>query len=390
MSAHAKLSPSGASRWMNCPGSIEASKQYPSTSSIYADEGTFAHELASESLIYEWPAAHMIGVRSPCGRFTVDAEMAKHVQTYLDVVDNLANGADWRYVEHRVTLFRDLWGTADAVIVGGDTWHVVDLKYGQGVLVDVEDNPQLMIYALAALKTLKRDHGVPKDIWVHIVQPRHPQGGHTSQRWPVKKLLRWKADVLIPAVRAARRGTKRLAAGHWCKFCPAGPSCPEIHRAAMQTAASVFSDVPPEVRGPVRPEDLTPDQLGQILALLPTVEEWIKHLRANALDRMLGGQPVPGMKLVKTSPHRRWADPDEALETLAKIVDRKDIMTPSTLKSPAQIEKLLGADAKVVLSSLVETPEGRLTLAPESDRRKAATTLPTFEPINTQESNGET
>jgi hypothetical protein len=376
---------------MSCPGSIVLSADIPNESSEYADEGTFAHDVAADALNYDLPAKHYLDNVSECGRFRVDAEMAAHIQTYLDVVRCLVDDApitSATYVETKVRLFKDVWGTADAVVVSDDDWHIVDLKYGQGVLVNVEDNPQLMIYALAALSTLRHVHGTPKHIWLHVVQPRHSQGGHSSQCWNVKRLLNWKYEVLVPAVRRVRRGSKVMSAGDWCRFCPARQSCPEIHRASVEAAQSVFSDVPAlreEISGPIKPEDLTPDQLGEVLKVLPTVETWIKSLRANALARLESGQTVPGYKLVRTSPHRRWTDEATALAELAKMHDYTELVA---LKSPAKVEKLLDKQHRKVVGSLVEKPEGKLSLALESDRRKAATPLLPFDPVDENVKNG--
>ena len=393
MTAHAKLSPSASHRWLNCPGSLILSEQFPNQSSRFADEGTFAHDLAAQCLEEGRHPMKHLGVRS--GDFVCDEEMAEHIQTYVDVVNGLMDletTADFvpaLMVEERVKILQNLWGTADAIILGHDDLHVVDLKYGAGVLVEVEDNPQLMIYALGALRSLK-DPDAIRNVHIHVVQPRHALGGHSVTTMSRQDLLNWRDEVLMPTVERIRAKDSTLCSGEWCRWCPAASSCPEIHRVSMETAQSVFGDTPEtpavvqQAAGPIRAEDLTPDQLGQILAVLPTVEDWIKSMRANAFERLRNGTAVPGYKLVRTAPHRKWTDEGKAFEAAAKLTD--DPLQLVKLKSPAQVEKILGRNGKDMVSSLVEKPEGQLTLASEKDRRKAATVLPAFSPIEDDES----
>jgi hypothetical protein len=390
MTTHAKLSPSGSHRWMNCPGSLRFRE---TESSRFADEGTFAHDIAARALLDGRSPWAYLGVKSEDGRFTVDEDMAEAIDSYVTVVRTLKHENALLYVEKKVSLFPNVWGTADAIVIDGDDWHVVDLKFGQGVLVDVKENPQLMIYGLASWNQFREKHGEPKTITLHVVQPRHHQGGHTHQKKRLKELLSWLETDLAPAVKAVMDGSETLKAGDWCGFCPAASTCPEIHRVSVEQAKSAFSNVPDvieQVTGPMRPEDLTPDQLGQILQVLPQIESWMKNMRANAFERMMSGQDVPGYKLVRTSPHRRWRNVNQAFQVVSKKHDNP--MDLVSLKSPAQVEKILGPCGKDVVASLVEKPEGQLTLAPSTDRRKAATVQPCFTPIddNIQESEEDT
>lgn len=180
--AHAKLSPSAAERWMTCPGSIVLSDGMPQRTSAFAEEGTLAHEIA-EKILNGW---------EPEG---VDAEMLENVRVYTDYVQTLAV-ENTLHVETRVKCFPDLWGTADAVVWMPRRFelHVIDLKYGAGVPVEVANNLQLKIYALASMKTFGM---AAQTVTTTIVQPRcpHPDGPVRSFTYDTIDLIEFNADL---------------------------------------------------------------------------------------------------------------------------------------------------------------------------------------------------
>ncbi len=242
VAAHARFSPSGASRWMTCPGSIALTRDIPNPGSEYSAEGTAAHTLASRALEYGHPAAFWLGEQIQVeGRvFTVDNDMADHVQAYVDdVLRRVAGGT--LLVEQRVGFSEAIgveaqFGTADAIILSADGAHAIveDLKYGRGVQVYATENKQLMTYAVAVLETFETIMEGVENITLVVAQPRldhydewtvsverlreHAAALRLAERGRVLLLPR-QADVrsLAPARIASRvqrfRGARRRRSG---------------------------------------------------------------------------------------------------------------------------------------------------------------------------------
>lgn len=372
MSSHAKLSPSGAHRWMNCPGSLRMSEGIVTPPSVYADEGSAAHHLAFQCLTLQTDAAKYLGrvlrqvkggwsilqagAEARSGDFVVDEDMAAAVQVYLDTIYTDRVGGSAVYFEKQVCLsYIDVWGTADCLrIVPGNKLQVYDLKYGSGVAVDVIDNPQLAIYAAAALD----GHDV-QTVEMIIVQPRARHKDGPVRRWTLsaQELLAWKNEVLVPAVKATEDPEAPLCAGDWCKFCPALPICPQIRELAIVTATADFQTV--ELPAPERLQTV---DLVRVLQSAELLKKWLGAVEAFAQDRMEKGDHFPGFKLVRKRSNRKWRDGAE--EALAG-----QPVFETVLLSPAKAEKVKGL--KIDLSQWIEKPEGGLTIAPESDRRDA-------------------
>lgn len=382
---HAKLAPSSAARWMRCPGSHALEAALPNTSSKAADEGTFAHWIASECL--DPNARHSPiwykGKVSDCGRFTVDDEMLDAVQTYLDAVSSvLISEGGTLYVEQKVTMSAptapDVWGTADALVFSERRLDVFDFKYGAGVFVDVEDNEQGMIYAAAAIVTLSKEHPDIDHVRIHIVQPRHHRG--PAWRWfdvPTPELARWAGSDCLPAAKkAAADGGKTLVPGEkQCQFCRAATTCKARNAEARELALQVFDE---PVDGELVPKTadvpgLPPDDIGRMLEMFPRVEAFIKAVRERAADLAHGGVEIPGHKLVTTQGNRAWKDATAAAEYMRSIGVDPD--APAKTLSPAAAEKAVAAalpaskkEAAAQLAPLTTRPEAK-KLVPHSDSR---------------------
>lgn len=368
MTAHAKLSPSGAHRWMVCPGSVRLTKGLESPDSEHSLEGVFCHDIAARCLLSGDDAARMVGAVSDDGRvFT--AEQAKHVQVYLDAVRlavDLFGGT--LLVERQVWFSDDVWGTADALLLDEcGCLHVFDLKFGRGILVDARDNPQLAIYATAALFGIAAERKV-HTVALHIVQPRRPDADDCTHRtWtvPVDTLIAFRS-TLLEAVRATKDVDAPLVpSDHGCHFCPAASKCPALHSAALTAAQEVFSDVDTlERAAPPAPSELPAERVVQILAAIPAVESWIGAVQADALRRAQIGA-LPGYKAVAKLSNRRWRDEADAERWLRE----NHVADPFTHKliSPAAAEKLLGKKTGVDL--LVERVVTGAVLAKDSDPR---------------------
>ena len=380
--AHSILGASSAKRWTHCPGSVRLSVGMPNKSSVYAAEGTAAHELAEKCLRSREPAADYLGsvIETEDGAFEVTQEMVDGVQLYVDTVlsDLKATPAAVFQVESQFSLnwlYDGLFGTNDALV--GEHFgllRVYDLKYGRGVPVEVEDNEQLKYYALGA--AYGHDYDVVELV---VVQPRafHTQGPVRRWRTTIEELTAWGRDVLLPAAQATARADAPLCAGDWCRWCDAKPICPEIRKAALQAIQAEFDDdalpVPGKTVSLPDPLALNAEAIGRTLALLEILEPWMKSVKDTAKDMLSQGKPVPGWKLVAGKKgNRRWAKPEaEIAAGLFEVGD--EIYEPRKLRSPAQVEKLFPSKkaAKEALEGLIEQPEGAPAMVPEHDARPA-------------------
>lgn len=247
--AHAELGASSASRWMHCPGSVRLSRPYggESKASSYAAVGTVAHALAEALLSgVSGPAVGAV-IEADGHSVVVTHEMEDAVQVYLDVVIPLRKRADWHAFEQRVVIRSappqaECFGTADFAALVSHTLHIVDLKYGKGVIVEVEENAQELYYALACYETFEQIAADVREIRLVIVQPRID--GARTKEWTIDllDLLIWRDSKLLPAVQRVIDGDETLNDGDWCRFCPALAYCPLKHRVAQDAARAIFSD----------------------------------------------------------------------------------------------------------------------------------------------------
>jgi len=355
--SHAKLSPSAAERWMNCPGSVVLSEGMPEKSSEFAEEGTKAHALAEALLLGE--AA------------TGDIDMTENVLVYVDYVQSL--GGDL-HVEQRVHVNEHVYGTADAVVwqPAAEALHIVDLKYGAGVPVEVDGNLQLKIYALAALLEFKYP---ARTVTATIVQPRcpHSDGPVRSVTYDVVDLCDFHADLMdaVARVQVATNDqygetAEDFAAEHLqpsekgCRWCLAAPKCPAIKGKAQELAKQVFA--------PGLPYD--PKALADTLDFLPILEGWIKNTREFAYGEAEKGNDIPQWKLVEKRATRKWRDEAAALTALTELVDVEKLWERKFI-TPAAAEKLLPKESRVELKGLTVSESSGHTLVHESDKRPA-------------------
>lgn len=354
--AHSRIGASSMHRWSVCPGSVRMSEGIPNKSSKYAEEGTLAHDIAANALL---------GKGIPAD---VDDEMLEAIDVYINAVtDALKACPDCEIlVEHKFDLSKihpGLFGTSDCVIYNPEKslLQVFDYKHGAGIAVDVEANEQLMYYGLGAL--ISSGYKV-KEVELIIVQPRCPHPDGEVRRWKFDsfELLDFAADLKDFAV-ATEKPDAPLKSGDHCRFCPAAGICPEIHSKALVMAKEEFS--------PTLSYD--PAKLTQVLNWLPALESWIKSVREFAYGEAEHGRCPPGWKLVQKRATRKWRDEKEAekfiLDSLK--IDKEDAFS-SSLRSPAQIEKLLKKADKEKLASVIVAESSGFTLAPESDKREAA------------------
>ena len=362
MAAHAKLSASGAERWLTCPGSIKAEESIPDKSSKFAMEGTAAHELAELCLTKNRTAISYLNQLLPESQWKVDEDMSEHVQTYVDYVDQFAGH---RMIEQRVDFSKyvpDGFGTSDGIIIDNDTMHIIDLKFGKGIRVDADNNSQGKLYAIGALC----DYGFLYDverIVIHIVQPRLD---HISV-WEISavELLAWAEWVKDRAKLCSEPDAPRVASEKACLWCKAKPTCPELMALTESATLADFTDISVS---PKSPDKLSVRDLRFALDNKKLIISWLDAVEQLAFERLSAGEDFAGYKLVHGRSSRSWSDPQEAEQVLFEELGDA-LFAPKKIITAPQAEKLLGKKKIGLLDGLVSKHEGKPTMVPESDNR---------------------
>lgn len=371
MTAHAKLSASGSHRWLNCAASVRMEEPYPDTTSSYAEEGIAAHHLAEVCLREDCNTDKFLGVAfHEYPDYPVDDEMVESVQHYLDYVRGLDGDL---LIEQRVDFSEwvpEGFGTADAIVMGNGEDDglvtVIDLKYGKGVRIDAENNPQAMLYALGALSEYEFIFNCDTFRLV-VVQPRLD---HISE-WEISysDLVEWAEAVKEKAELALQDNAPFNPGEKQCKFCRAKGNCRALAEHALTVAADEFSSI----ETPIVVKDANRLDNVEIAALIPQLDllaDWVKSIEATAIQALEHGQEVPGYKLVAGRSIRKWSSESSAEGALRKSKLKVADIFSKKLISPTQAEKLLGK-THPILTELVVKPDGKPTLAPESDKRPA-------------------
>jgi hypothetical protein len=365
---HAALGASNAHRWLHCGGSVKAEQGIPDRGSSFAAEGTAAHELSELVLASEdnHDPHQWIGKELPESGWYVDKEMADYVQVYTDYCRAIAAKADETFLEQRVS-YADWvpngFGTNDfgALFVEEKRIKIADLKYGKGVQVDADENPQAMLYALG---TYAEYSWVSDFDWIDIaiVQPRLD---HISE-WSisVKDLLKWAEWVTQRAEIALSDDAERVPGEKQCRFCKAKDRCPALLKYAEDIIMADFDELE-ELESPDR---LTDNQLSNILQHKGLIESWLTSVETVVRERLEAGGDFPGFKIVEGRSLRKWSDEEYAHTLLHKYLG--DNLYKKSMISPAQAEKLMIKENRHILKDVVVKPAGRPTLVPESDKRQ--------------------
>lgn len=390
MAAHAKLSPSAASRWINCPGSVALCATLPTPpSAYYADEGTAAHALAEKCILEKCDAARYIGwhilpqnggalwtnpltCRDLKG-FEATTEMAEAVQMYLDALREPGLPI---IPEQRLSLehvWSGMFGTCDAQIHdrANGVLYVWDYKHGAGVLVAPDENPQAMLYAEAILHALK-DKSWVKKIVIGIAQPRHRNGGIMTWETTPEYIEDWIKGTVKPAALATTDPKAPLVPGEkQCRWCAAKAVCPALLGQSLEVAQVAFKDIVPQEVPTLtfpNPMDMTPEERAKVATLLTALDDYKASFFQYLQELAERGDSTPGWKLVRGKANRKWKSEALVINQLEGVLG--DLLWEKKLLSPAKLEKIKGID-KEALAALWETPEGKITLAPESDKRPA-------------------
>jgi len=364
--AHAKLGASNAHRWLHCGGSVKAEQGFKDQSSPFALEGTRAHELSELALFNDKEPQDWIGkplVENP--DFIVDEEMANYVQVYTDYCRAISKGADEVFIEQRVS-YNDWvpegFGTNDfgALFLKDKRIKIADLKYGKGVQVDADNNPQAMLYGLGTYAEFSWISDFDY-VDIAIIQPRLD---HISE-WSisVKDLLKWAEWVSQRAEIALSDDAERVPGEKQCRFCKAKGTCPALMKYTEDIIMADFDDLDDMPS----PDTLTQEQLRKVLEHKGLIEGWLSSVETVVRERLESGQNFTGFKLVEGRSIRRWDNESVAEEVLAKVLG--DNLYTKKMVSPTQAEKALKKDQRAVLDGLVVKPAGKPTLVAESDKR---------------------
>ncbi len=362
MGQHAALSPSSSHRWLNCSPSAKLEQQFADSESEAAAEGTAAHALCEHKL----KRALKMRSRKPVSHFDCD-EMDAFTDGYVDFVLETLAGAKQRCKDPIVLIEQHLdfscyvpegFGTGDALIVGDGILHVIDFKYGQGILVDAEDNPQMKLYALGALELFGNLYDI-EEVSMTIYQPRR----ENVSTWTISiaALKEWAEQVLKPRAILAYNGKGDYCPGEWCQFCKAAVKCRARAEAKLNLAKYEFA-LPPL---------LTDDEIEEILSKLDDLAKWASDIMAYATDSAINhGKQWTGFKVVEGRSVRKYTD-DTAVAEAAKAAGYMDIYKQSLI-TLTEMERLMGKEQFAeVLGGLIQKPPGKLTLVPDSDKRQA-------------------
>lgn len=372
MTTHSYLGPSSSGRWINCTGSVKlitdalsAGRIKLGESTYYSSEGTAAHTVA------EWVLTGKTNLHNALGsvvkldhEITATQEMIDHVREYVDFVNAQVTEGSTLSVEQKVS-YTDWvpggYGTADAVILCKDKITVIDLKYGKGVAVDAFKNTQALLYALGVYQSLSQtDQEEIQTVRMVIHQPRLD----SVTEWTITKadMLR-RAEAISQSAREALSENAPLHTGAWCKFCPALPICKAQETLLMDTVGVDFEDLTQ-----VSTNLLSNERLKKALDNRDLIVAWLDSITTHVSEELMKGEAFPGYKMVSGRSLRQWKDEQTAQDWLDTILG--DTAYVKKLISPPQAEKLLGKDMKDSIAHLVVKPQGKPTLAPESDPRE--------------------
>lgn len=371
MSDHALLSPSSAHRWLNCSLAPRLEAQLPEKPSKDADIGTLAHsvcEISAKKRFKKVKAAEYNKVIKKLKADKLwDEEMLSTAEVYVDHLSERAMKFEHEpYIAFEVKVdvsdyAPGAFGRCDCVMFGDGVLVITDYKNGKGVTVAAEENPQLMLYALGALKLYKPIFGETiQQIEICIDQPRLEL--YSTWSCSIDDLLKWGATVK-PKADMAFMGFGEYHAGEWCRFCRANGICKE--QAKQHTSA--FEDFAGAVGQPAGV--LTPNEVSEILNRGKPFVEWFKQVEQQALDLTLSGVPIPGYKAIEGSSNRVWSNQDKALEALVNAGIDRAVIYDNVPKSLAQLEKLLGKTKfNELVGSFVVKPQGNPKLAAADDK----------------------
>lgn len=358
--AHAYLSPSSAKRWLLCNPSVKLEQNFPNPpSSEFAREGTKAHDIAEQKLT-KWISKGRKKIECE------DKEMDVYTDQYRDYVIEIYNKVKKKckdpfvLIEERLNLAEwtiDGFGTGDAIIIGDDTLHIIDLKYGKGVPVSAYDNPQLRLYALGAVKEYMGLYDFNR-VDMHIMQPR--LDSISNEEMSVVDLISWGDTYVKPRAAKAYKGEGEYIPGEHCQFCRAKAACKARADYIMHLREYGFLDA----------DLLSNKEISEILSIIDELTKWATDIKTFALDQMLKGIHYEGFKVVEGRSMRKVTDEQMLVGNMKDAGIEEAMMYEKNLLALGKLEKLAGKKEFAIISAgCVEKPAGAPAIAPETDKR---------------------
>lgn len=374
MAAHALLSASGAHRWLNCSPSVRLEEEVEDSTSIYAMEGTFMHELSELHLHYFLENIKKVEFNKRLkqmkkSEFYTD-EIEKAVKAYVDVVIEKINEVRSQSRDPLILIEEKLdyspwvkegFGTGDVLIIADNIIEVIDLKGGKGVSVSAVGNPQMRLYGLGAINGFGMLYDTQK-IRMTIIQPR--LDNISTDEMEVEELLEWAEQVVKPKADAAWAGEGEFNPGEHCRFCKIKATCRARCRENLKLACMDFKE----------PALLTDEEVVEVLFQIGELQKWASDVENYALETAINdGKQWPGMKLVEGRATRKFSSETEVAEKLLEAGYPEDKIYSKSLLSLTKLEKEIGKkDFEEIIGDLIEKPPGKLKLVPEEDKRPAA------------------
>ena len=381
---HAKLSPSSADRWFNCPASMIPDVPVRDDSNAHAARGTALHAISEKMLLDQDITTDDLNPTIDSFDIRLSAEDVDQAEVYADYVRNGRTFGDTMLIEQKLDMAS--WipegsGTADAQLITPlESVEVIDAKFGSGKHVSPE-SLQVRVYMIAAWDE-HRIKNMLEFVQGTIVQPPFSNEGASIEMYPEeiedwREKIRVRADLAWAAHHIDPTKKKQISAtehepGDWCEYCPRlkALKCMAVKHAADDAAAQAFDAL--EDDRPIVEEEIDVEELAKMKNGVKLLELFIKAVNEKVSIRLKAGKPVPGWKLVAGRKSRSWQEDEEITEYLRKKQFKVAEIMTTALKLPAQIEKLVKESGREVeLDEYIKVSPGRPTIAPESDRRKA-------------------
>lgn len=362
---HAVLSASSSHRWIACPPSALLCAKEKDVSSEFAMQGTDAHSLC------EFKVKKSLGqeTKDPIESLTYfDEEMADCSDMYTQYVLEQVEVSRKKckdtivLVEQRLDFSKwvpEGFGTGDCVIVADETLTIIDMKYGVGILVSAEKNPQMMCYALGALALFDGIYDIA-EVSMTIFQPRRDNiSTYTISK---EELLKWADEVLSPAAHLAAKGEGEFKAGSHCQFCKVKAACRKRAEYNLELARYDFE----------MPANLEDEEIEVILSKADELVSWVGDIKEYALQQAVSGKEWTGWKLVEGRSNRRYVNETAAADKVQSA--GYDPYEHKVLGITAMTKLLGKTKFEELLGGLIEKPQGKPTLVPVSDKRPAMNT----------------
>lgn len=367
---HAVLGASSAHRWMNCPGSVNLCQDIPDKGSSYAEEGTLAHSLAELLINYNLGRMTKAEFNKQFKKLKESSfycqEMQDYIEDYVRNVWEMTNEAKSHSKDAELLTEQRLdfsewvpegFGTGDVVIVYDKVIHIIDLKYGKGVGVSAEENPQLMLYGLGALSTYDMLYDI-ETIKLTIVQPR--LDNISTFEISADALQEWGVNVVRPAAEEALSDSARCEAGDWCRWCKVKATCRARKDAMTELAKMEFRDA----------RLLEDSEIGEVLRLADQLTAWAGDIKEYAQQEAEKGKKWDGWKLVEGRSNRKYSDETKVAEALISAGYEEALLYERKLYGITAMEKIIGKKPFAEFcGELIIKPTGKPVLVPESDKR---------------------